>query len=114
MKKAALLLALLAVISGCATSKVMDCVTATAYATLQCGGAMLTGGDGACAHACADTALFCGEAAADIDLPEKSDGCRTDMACYHQCLEEGNNEKDCKDGRDEKKHGTQGKTARKN
>jgi uncharacterized protein YceK len=44
MRKALLILALLAVISGCATSKVMDCATATAYATLQCGGAMLTGG----------------------------------------------------------------------
>ena len=98
MKKTALLLALLAVISGCATSKVMDCVTATAYATLQCGGAMLTGGDGACAHACADVALFCGEAVADIDLPEKSEDCRTDMECYQQCLEEGNNEKYCKNG----------------
>ena len=72
MQKALIILALLAVTSGCATSKVMDCATATAYATLQCGGAMLTGGDGACAHACADAALFCGEAAAE-ELDEKTD-----------------------------------------
>jgi uncharacterized protein YceK len=95
MRKALIILALLAVTSGCATSNVMDCATATAYATLQCGGAMLTGGDGACAHACADAALFCGEAVADIDLPEKSEDCHTDMECYQQCLKEGNNEQDC-------------------
>ena len=72
MRKALVILALFAVTSGCAASKVMDCATSTAYATLQCGGAMLTGGDGACAHACADAALFCGEAAAE-EFDEKTD-----------------------------------------
>ena len=100
MRKALLILALLAVTS-CASmteTKVDDCAESMAYAALQCGGAMLTGGDGACAHACADAALFCGEAAADIDLPEESEGCHTNMECYQQCLEEGNKEKDCEDG----------------
>ena len=96
MRKQLVALALLAVTS-CASmteTKVDDCAESMAYAALVCSSDSLFGA-GDCAEAMSFVAIDCGYAVSDLDLPKKGKDCHTDLECYQQCLEEGNNEQDC-------------------